>query len=316
VSRHSKPDRFRNDEIRFATGLRAANQSIAWIGARTGVFASDGLTARFPGLEVTGPEAVAGLLRGDWDFAQTGTVPVAEAVLMGGDAVILLRDSIVADSAVVMAQPSVTSLDQLGGKRVGVLTDAYSGQTGVIVRLALERAGAVAYYVGLGTFRNILGALASGQIDAGALPVDFQFLDECRRWSCFEARSLGVPAVLATTRRTIAAHRELVLRMLRGFVGAIHRFKTRPDQIVPLLQEFLDFDDRGAVERVHRHYARLLPVIPRPDLAEGMPDLRDLFSRRYGTARTLAEVDIADPSLIDCLAEGGFIASLYGSAIP
>src|SRR3954468_18007044 len=191
-------------EVRFATGLRAANQSIAWIGARLGVFEQHGLAATFPGLEVTGPETVAGLLRGDWDFAQTGTVPVAEAVLNRGDAVILLRDSSIGDSAVLMAHQSVASLYQLGGKRVGVLTDAYSGQTGGIVRLALERAGAIASYVGLGTFRNILAALHVGEIDAGAFPIDFAFLQASHRWNCFEVRSLNVPAVLATTRRKIA----------------------------------------------------------------------------------------------------------------
>jgi len=113
----------------------------------------------FPGLEVGGPESIAGLLRGDWDFAQTGTVPVAEAVLNGGDAVILLRDSIRHDNIVIMTRPGITGLDQLSGRKVGVLTDAYSGQTGVIARLAVERAGAAARYVGLGTYRAIFAAL-------------------------------------------------------------------------------------------------------------------------------------------------------------
>src|SRR3954464_14482662 len=80
-------------EVRIATGVGSANQCIARIGARTGAFAQQGLNVTFPRLEVGGPESVTGLLRGDWDFAQTGTVPVAEAVLNGRDAVILLRDS-------------------------------------------------------------------------------------------------------------------------------------------------------------------------------------------------------------------------------
>src|SRR5215212_10334525 len=108
-------------EVRFATGLRAANQSIAWIGARLGVFEQQGLAATFPELEVGGPECVAGLLRGDWDFAQTGTVPIVEAVLKGGDAVILLRASALQNYIVIMTHPRITQLDQLNGKTVGVL---------------------------------------------------------------------------------------------------------------------------------------------------------------------------------------------------
>jgi len=49
-------------EVRFATGLPAANQSVAWIEARLGVFEQHGLAATFPRLEVTGPETVAGQL--------------------------------------------------------------------------------------------------------------------------------------------------------------------------------------------------------------------------------------------------------------
>jgi len=103
-----------------------------------------------------------------------------------------------------MTQPAITKLEQLTSKKVGVLTDTYSGQTGVIARLAVERAGAAATYVGLGTYRNIFAALAAEDIDAGALPIDFQFLEQSQhRWNCFEAHSLHVSTILATTRRTI-----------------------------------------------------------------------------------------------------------------
>jgi ABC-type nitrate/sulfonate/bicarbonate transport system substrate-binding protein len=261
---------------------------------------------------VGGPESVAGLLRGDWDFAQTGTVPVAEAVLNGGDAVILLRDSILSDNIVMMTNPGITALDQLSGKKIGVLTDAFSGQTGVIVRLAVERAGASATYVGMGTYGSIFAALAAGDIDAGALPIDYQFLEQSRhRWNCFETHTLSVPAIFATTRRAIAADRERVLRVLRGFIEAIHRFKTQAAAVVPLLQEFLGFADRRAVERLHEYYATVLPVVPRPALCDGMQELRDLFSARYPAARALQEADIVDSSLIDDLERSGFIARLY-----
>jgi hypothetical protein len=186
----------------------------------------------------------------------------------------------------------------------------------VIVRLAAERAGAAATYVGLGTYRNIFAALAAEDIDAGALPIDYQFLGQSQhRWNCFETRSLGVPAIFATTRRAIAADRELVLRVLQGFIEAIHRFKTQAAAIMPLLQEFLGFSDRHAVERLHEYYASVLPVVPRPALSDGMQELRDLFCQRYPAARELQEADIVDSSLIDDLEQSGFIAHLYDKSV-
>jgi ABC-type nitrate/sulfonate/bicarbonate transport system substrate-binding protein len=300
-----------NATVRVATGLRAASQCIAWIGEQAGIFRKHGLSLIFPQLEVGGPASVAGLMRGDWDFAQTGVVPIAEAVLNGGDPVILLRNTVPHDPIVIMAKPAIASLDQLAGKRVGTLTDAYSGQAGVIARLTIERAGARASFVGLGTYGSIYAALAAGAIDAAVLPVDFRFLAGDRRWNTFETASLQVPSILATTRRKIAADRDLVVRMVRGFVEAIHLFKSRPGVVAPLLQDFLDVDDAGAVERLHAYYAPLLPTVPRPDLTSGMQGLRDLFAKRYPSAHMLQETDIADSSVIEEVEQSGLVSRLY-----
>jgi hypothetical protein len=167
--------------------------------------------------------------------------------------------------------------------------------------------------VGLGTFRNIFAALLAGEIDAGALPIDYHLLEgNLQRWNCFTPHSLNVPSVLATTRRVIAADRQRVLCFLRGFIEAIHRFKTQAADVVPMLQEFLTFSDRHAAERVRDHYASVFPIIPRPTLIDGMQGLRDLFSQKYPAARGLTEKQIADPSLIDELEQSGFITRLYG----
>ena len=298
--------------VRIATGLRAASQSIAWIGAAAGIFEKHGLCVSLPRLEVGGPESAAGLLRREWDFAQTGTVPIAEAVLNGGDAVILLRNTVPHDDIVIMARPEITRLGQLAGRKVGVLTDAYSGQAGVIVRRAIENVGATAIYASLGTCRNIHAALAAGEIDAAALPIDFCFVGqhECG-WTIFKAARLGVPSIVAGTRRMIASDRGRVLRVLQGIVESIHLFKTRADIVVPLLQEFVQFGDRRAVECLHDYYAPLFPAVPRPDLAQGLQDIRDLFVGRYPAARDLQEADIADSSLIDEIEQSGFIRKLY-----
>jgi ABC-type nitrate/sulfonate/bicarbonate transport system substrate-binding protein len=75
--------------VRVATGLLATWQSTAWLGAEAGLFKKRGIDMSFPGIAVGGPEAAAGLIRGDWDFAHTGSVPVAEEVLKGRHVVIL-----------------------------------------------------------------------------------------------------------------------------------------------------------------------------------------------------------------------------------
>ena len=303
------------DKVRMVTGLRAASQCITWIGTEAGVFRKHGLEVSFPKLEVGGPESAAGLMRGDWDFAQTGTVPIAEEVLKGGDVVILLRNTAPHVGIVIMTRRELTSLDQLAGKRVGVLTDAYSGQSGVVTRLAVEKAGVTANYVGLGTYQNIYAVLGAGEIDAGALPIDFRFLGQRQYgWNTFDTAAFGVPSIFSTTRRMIASNRDRVVRAVRGFVETIHLFKTQPDVVVPLLQRFLNFSDRKAVEDLRGFYAPLFPAVPRPSLSGGMQEIRDLFLKRYPAVQRLQESDIADSSIIDEVERSGFIERLYAGA--
>ena len=298
-------------KIRLSTGLRATNQSLGWVGTRLGIFAKYGLDASFPGLEVGGPASVEGLLRGDWDVAQTGVVPIAEAVLKGEDAVIVMRDSMLDDMIVIMAPARVSHLGQLDGKRVGVLTDAYSGQTGVFARLAIEREGAIASYVGLGTYRKIFEAVRAGEIDAGALPMDYKIIEEHRdRWTFFDTHSLRVPAIIATTRRAIEADREFVRDAVRAFAASMQHFRRRDPAVVPPLQTFLDVESRTSAARLRDLYAYAIPAVPRPSLLDGMADLGGHFLDRYPAAAELGESDIVDFTIVEELDQEGFFTAL------
>jgi hypothetical protein len=126
--------------------------------------------------------------------------------------------------------------------------------------------------------------------------------------------ALTVPSVFATTRRMIAADRGCVLDAMRGVIETIHLFKTRADIVVPLLQELVGCTDRRAVERLRDHHAPLFPALPRPDLAAGLQEIRDLFVGRYPAARELREADIVDASLIEEIERSGFVEELYGGA--
>src|SRR6266508_4579523 len=74
------------------------------------------------------------------------------------------------------------------------------------------------------------------------------FLAKLSMAGAFPSAGLGLPSVLATTRRRIKENRELVLSVVRGVVETIHLFKTRPDIAVPLLQRFMNFNERRAAE--------------------------------------------------------------------
>jgi ABC-type nitrate/sulfonate/bicarbonate transport system substrate-binding protein len=300
--------------VRMTTALRAPTHSLAWCGTEAGVFKQLGLDVTFPVIETTGPEAVHGLARGEWDFCQTGTLPVVENFLNGGDAVVLFRNAVQHDNLCIALRPGLKSLAELDGKKVGVLSDATSGQTGINARLTIEKAGATATYVGLGGYGNIYKALIAGEIDAGPLPLHLRFAGERQYgWTIFSLAFGGtIPSVFATTRKLIATNRDLVMRVAQGFIRTVHTFKTQPDVYVPLLQRFLQVNERELVEDQVRFYLPLFPPVPRMALsAEGLQSIRDTFAKTYPAAHTLQEADFADASIVDELERSGFIAKCY-----
>jgi ABC-type nitrate/sulfonate/bicarbonate transport system substrate-binding protein len=297
--------------VRVATGLLATWQSTAWLGTEAGIFKKQGIDMTLPAIAVGGPQAAAGLIRGDWEFAHTGTVPVAEEVLQGRDVVILATPTSDFPKSFVMTRKEINQLALLDGKKVGVLTE--TGQTSVAARITVEKAGATASYVPLVKFDRIYAALAAGEIDGGALPIDLRFSGEIQYgWNAFPIDAFDTPSIFAATRKLIASDRELVMNVMQGFVETIHLFKTRPDIVVPLLQRYVKIEDRKVAEDLYTFHVPVFRKVPRPSFP-GMQALREYLVKKYPAATSLKESDIADSSFIDELDRSGFIDRLYAA---
>jgi ABC-type nitrate/sulfonate/bicarbonate transport system substrate-binding protein len=104
---------------------------------------------------------------------------------------------------------------------------------------------------------------------------------------------------IVTTRRLIAANRDLVSRFVRACVDTIALLKTQPDVAIPLLQRFLLIEDRKSVEQLHAYYAPLLQATPRPTFASEIEQLRRIVSQKYPAASSLRPEDLSDASFVD-----------------
>jgi ABC-type nitrate/sulfonate/bicarbonate transport system substrate-binding protein len=295
----------------MAIALRAAFQSVAWVGVEAGIFRRHGVELTFT-LETGGPRAATGTLQGDWEFCHTGDVPILEGAAQGQDPVLIVAPTAPHDAAFLMARRGITKPEQLANARIGGV-DA-KGQFGQAVQALLDQWGVPATMVSLGSFRAIYQALGTGAIDAGYLPVDLRFLGE-NEFGLNAIAGLPVGAGgIVTTRRLIAANRELVARLVRVSVDTIALFKTRPDVVVPLLQRFLQIDDRQSVEQLLAHYAPLFQSSPRPTFASELPQLKSLVSQKYPAAGDIKPEDLVDASFVDELDRNGYIERLYAKA--
>jgi hypothetical protein len=98
--------------------------------------------------------AIAGLVRGEWDFAEIGGAPIVQGVLDGQDTVMLLAGQPAPSADVyLVARQGVTEPAQLRGGRIGVLSE--TGQFAISARAMLRQWGMTATLVPLGTLPKI-----------------------------------------------------------------------------------------------------------------------------------------------------------------
>jgi ABC-type nitrate/sulfonate/bicarbonate transport system substrate-binding protein len=301
------------ESIRTRAGiaLRATFQSVIWVGAEAGLFKRHGIEVAFT-LETGGPRAASGMVRGDWEFCHTGDLPIIEGVAQGQDPVLIVAPTVAHDAAFLMARRHITKPEQLANARIGGV-DA-TGQFGRAVQLLLKKWDVPATVVSLGSFQAIYKALGTGEIDAGYLPVDLRFLGE-NEFGLNAIAGLPVGAGgIVTTRRLISANRELVAQFVQASVDAIALFKTQPDVVIPLLQRFLQIEDRKSVEQVLAYYAPLFQANPRPTFVSEIQQLRDIVFQRFPAAAKINPEDLADASFVDELDRTGYIERLYSKA--
>jgi ABC-type nitrate/sulfonate/bicarbonate transport system substrate-binding protein len=295
--------------VRIVAALRSLTQGIGRIGTEAGMFQRLGVDVHFPRLKTGGPEAAAGLVRGDWEFAEVGVAPIVQGVLDGKDPVVLLQAQAATRGGALLVRQGITEPAQLHGGRIGVLTE--TGQMTLSAQAALRQLGLSATLVPLGTFAKIVAAVAAGEVDAGTVGIEYRLAARQQ----FGLDTLLVPgglslSVLATTRRLIAADRALVTRVIEGYVRTLHLLKTNRMAAIPLVERFLgDFDQR-TVEAIYEYFMPRFQPLPRPE-ASGIQVILDELAAKSPAARTLAPETCVDASFVNELEHNGFVTRLY-----
>jgi ABC-type nitrate/sulfonate/bicarbonate transport system substrate-binding protein len=278
---------------------------------RSGIFQRLGLNVTFPAMETAAVEAIAGLVRGEWNFVEVGGAPIVQGVLDGHDPVMLLAaEPAPLAGRHLVARQGLTAPMNLCGGRVGILTEA--GQTGISARTMLHQWGITATLVPLGTYPKIYAALRAQDIDAGILSEEYRLAAQRGFGStAFPIPPSALPPALTSTRQLIRRRRALVARVVQGYVEAIHLFKTNRAIVIPLLHRFLQQFDQQIIHDIYEYYAARFQSLPLPSTV-AIQQMLNEFAATCPVAHTLPPTAVTDTSMLEELEQSGLVERLYG----
>jgi ABC-type nitrate/sulfonate/bicarbonate transport system substrate-binding protein len=161
---------------------------------------------------------------------------------------------------------------------------------------------------------NILTALIAGQIDAGLIspPSTFrgrkaglsELVNLAREGPEFASVAIGSP------RSYIKANEEIVRRVVRSYVEAIHRFKMNKEISVKVLQKYTRVNDPEILEATYTEYLDNIESIPRVS-RKGIEIILGELAEKEPKARLARPEDFLDARFLDELEREGLFKKLW-----
>lgn len=304
--------------LNVAYSSEAGPETALWVAKDAGLFEKYGLDVSLKRLSGSSL-IVQAMLAKEISIAQIGGTAVVDARLAGADLVYLASviDTMVAS---IYSLPSITKIEDLRGKNIGVTR--FGAITDFFARYALKTKGLVAgkdvSIVQTNDMPNSLAALKLGTIQAGVItaPVTVQ------------ARRLGFPELvdmtkiggsfpfngIATTRDYLNSkeNHETMRRFMKGWVEGISVALKNRELTLKTISQYTRTTDPEMLEETYEVTVRKAFLkIPSPAV-EGFKTVLEFVSEtRDPKAKSIDPKSFLDPSLVKELDDSGFIKSLY-----
>jgi len=288
--------------------------SLPWIAKETGILAKHDLVAEV--LLITGsPRLVQSLIAGDVDIAFAGITAITRARLRGADVAILGAAANVSSQKLMVGRNSkIRRLEDLKGAIIGV--SQYGSEADTFARNALALAGLKpdkdVTLLQLGGHPQVAAAMVAGKLDVGALAGLASLTAEKAGArllaSAAELKILSPSGTFAATRGYIQRNRNVVDRLMRSFVEAIHFLKTNRAGSIALLQKY--FGGLSADETTYLYQEQIDLIEPLP--APNERALQAVLERESDAkAKGSSPADYVDASFFREIEKSGLIEKLY-----
>jgi len=285
----------------------------AWIAKDAGIFEKNGLDVQlvfFTG----GTTAVMALVSADTPIAQLAGAAVVNSVMAGSDAALVVG-GVTSLNYYLMGRPEIKTAEQLKGGTVAI--SRFGSSSDFIARFALQKVGLTpgkdVTIVQIGSTTARVDAALTGRVQATVVNPPASIIAQKRGMTVLaDLPKLGLVyqhTSVATTRKYIREHPEIVRRYVKSQVDAVHRIYTDKEASLRALARFIG----RTVERdvLEKTWENLLSeaVLPRKQYPS-LEGIKTILATELKGKPGKPE-DFVDSSFIRELDQSGYIDGLY-----
>ncbi|HKA33989.1 MAG TPA: ABC transporter substrate-binding protein [Candidatus Binatia bacterium] len=271
-----------------------------YLGQDAGIFRKQGISLEMVFI-AGGSISTQALVGNSLDILLTGGPPFLNAYVRGAKIKIIGGVTNILPY-VFVSTPSITSGEQLRGKRIGI--SRFGSNTDFVVKLAFGVLGINPQDVSvlqIGGSQARLVALRSGAIQATVLTPEEGIAAQKMGMVTlldFIAKGVEFPHVSVVAREdSLQTQAPLVRRFMAGYLEAVRYFKKSRDDAIRKIMALAKSDDRATAEQAFNNYMRSLPDDGRPTL-KGLELVLADFAREEPKAKGLAVGQIVDLSFL------------------
>jgi ABC-type nitrate/sulfonate/bicarbonate transport system substrate-binding protein len=294
------------EKIAFAYAAISPSMSGIWMAKEIGAFERNGLNAELVHIS-SGATAIQALVGGSVQAALGASNAVIAATLKGAP-IIAVGSNTSRPGMQLWVQPEIQRTEQLQGKTLAITR--FGSTSDFVTRLILRKLN-LEGKTELRQFGGVVEAdmgfrarQAEGRVSSQAPGPQAKML--------VDAAELGIPFsmnLLAVSNDYLLKSPKSVEAIVRAYIEGIAALKTRKAQALKLLEKYMG--QRGGSSELHHEFvSKYLDSVPRVDSAAV-----DTISEMVGS-KGAPKAKLFDNSIIDRLAQEGFIEKLYKGAKP
>jgi ABC-type nitrate/sulfonate/bicarbonate transport system substrate-binding protein len=247
------------DEIKIGIGVSSIGRFLPVVGNAAGLFARENISVEV--VNQQDEEQVVSDIVTQATPVGTPNAPSLIFSLLQGNDLVIVGGILNRPAFYLAANATIGGIADLKGKRVGI--NQPRRMAGMMMLALLTRWNLHGKrdltLVDLGINDRSLEALRAGEIDAALLPPEKAFLAEAEGFHIV-ADSLALDChwvPLATTRRFLAANKELVKKIASIYIESIRFFKNQPQQTRKEIARWLP-----ALEKSRRCWPNVMRSLP------------------------------------------------------